>query len=332
MEIIVEVAQAHDGSLGMCHSYIDALAEIGVDTVKFQTHIAEAESSEEEPFRVKFSRQDVTRQEYWKRMSFTVEQWQGLKDHCDEVGLKFLSTPFSCAAVDLLEKIGVERYKIGSGDLTNELLLKKVALTKKPIIISTGMASFDEINKAVKLIKVENIKLSLMQCTSSYPVPLEEVGVNVLKEFKKEFSIDVGLSDHSGTVFPSVYCAAHGVDLIEVHVAFSKKMFGPDTRSSLDLDQIKEIVQMNTAFNTLRSSEVVKVKDSRFAEMKRIFGRSLALNCNKVKGEMIRLSDLESKKPAGLGLPCENIETIIGRKLNKNLNKWDFITEEDLDG
>jgi N,N'-diacetyllegionaminate synthase len=106
--IIAEISQAHEGSLGIAHSYIDALATAGVDAVKFQTHIAEAESSASEQFRVKFSYEDATRFDYWKRMEFTAEQWAGLKAHCDEKGVEFISSPFSVAAVELLENIGVQ--------------------------------------------------------------------------------------------------------------------------------------------------------------------------------------------------------------------------------
>ena len=111
MFIIAEIAQAHEGSLGIAHSYIDALSETGVNAVKFQTHIAEAESSVFEPFRVKFSYEDNTRIDYWKRMEFTPEQWKGLKEHCDEVGLEFMSSPFSLAAVELLESVGIQKGK-----------------------------------------------------------------------------------------------------------------------------------------------------------------------------------------------------------------------------
>ncbi len=139
---IAEIGQAHEGSLGILHSYIDALSSTGVSAIKFQMHIAEAESSEYEPFRVKFSYEDATRFDYWKRMEFTLEQWKGIKKHCDEVGLEFLCSPFSNLAVDWLEEIGVNRYKIGSGEVNNFLLLEKIAQTKKPIILSSGMSSF----------------------------------------------------------------------------------------------------------------------------------------------------------------------------------------------
>ena len=120
--IIAEIAQAHDGSVGILHSFIDALAATGVDAIKFQTHIAVAESSEHEPFRKKFSYVDKTRFDYWKRMEFTYEEWQEIKNHCEQVNLEFLSSPFSCAAVELLEKQRVKRYKVGSGEINNHLL------------------------------------------------------------------------------------------------------------------------------------------------------------------------------------------------------------------
>jgi len=145
--IIAEIAQAHDGSLGIAHSFIDALKGTGVDAIKFQTHIAEAESSIFEPFRINFSYEDKTRFDYWKRMEFSFEEWKGLKEHCEQNNLEFMSTPFSNMAVDLLEGLGIKRYKVSSGDLNNFLLLEKIARTKKPIILSTGMSSFTSVNQ-----------------------------------------------------------------------------------------------------------------------------------------------------------------------------------------
>ncbi|RZL16570.1 MAG: N-acetylneuraminate synthase, partial [Pedobacter sp.] len=147
--IIAEIAQAHDGSLGIAHSYIDALADAGVDAVKFQTHIAEAESSIFEPFRVKFSYEDDTRFDYWKRMEFTEQQWAGLKEHCEARGVEFMSSPFSGAAVELLNRLGVKRFKVGSGEVNNLLLLHQIAQTGKEIILSSGMSNFSELDKTI---------------------------------------------------------------------------------------------------------------------------------------------------------------------------------------
>ena len=132
---IAEIAQAHDGSLGILHSYIDAVAKTGVQAVKFQMHIAEAESSSAETFRSNFSYEDATRFDYWRRMEFTFEHWQGIKAHVDAVGLDFIVSPFSVAAVKLLEKLDLTAFKVGSGELSNLLMLEAIARTGKPVIL-----------------------------------------------------------------------------------------------------------------------------------------------------------------------------------------------------
>src|ERR671939_371718 len=137
--IIGEVAQAHDGSLGLAHAFIDAIADAGAHAVKFQTHIAAAESTPGEPWRVKFSRQDASRYDYWKRMEFTEEQWHGLKQHADESGVQFLSSPFSVEAVELLTRVGVAAWKVASGEVSNQPMFQKMAETRWPILLSTGM-------------------------------------------------------------------------------------------------------------------------------------------------------------------------------------------------
>ena len=175
--IIAEIAQAHDGSVGILHSYIDALASTSVDAVKFQTHIAEAESSEYEKFRVPFSYVDKTRFDYWKRMELSLEQWIEIKNHCHKVGLLFISSPFSCEAVDLLEQAGVDQYKVGSGEVTNLLMLEKIAKTGKPVILSSGMSSVKEIDEAIALLNKFNCNVSLLQCTTAYPTQPKQWGL-----------------------------------------------------------------------------------------------------------------------------------------------------------
>src|SRR5258706_2048327 len=138
--IIAEVAQAHDGSLGLAHAFIDAIAAAGADAVKFQTHIAAAESTPAEPFRVKFSKQDASRYEYWKRMEFTEDQWRGLAEHARERGILFVSSPFSIEAVDLLERVGMPMWKIPSGETSNAMLLDRILDTGAPVLLSTWMS------------------------------------------------------------------------------------------------------------------------------------------------------------------------------------------------
>ena len=202
--VIAEIAQAHDGSLGQAHAYIDCAAKAGADSVKFQTHIARAESTALEPWRVKFSKQDETRFDYWKRMEFTAEQWAGLKTHADEKGLVFLSSPFSGEAVELLRKLGMTAWKVASGELTNLPMIQEMARDRKPLMLSTGMSPLGEIDAAVKIVQDANAPFAVFQCTTRYPSPPEAIGLNVLDELRARYNCAVGLSDHSGTIYPAL--------------------------------------------------------------------------------------------------------------------------------
>ena len=238
--IVGEVGQNHDGSLGLAHSFIDAIADAGADAVKFQTHIASAESTLAEPWRVKFSRQDATRYDYWKRMEFTLEQWHGLKDHADDRKIAFMSTPFSIEAVDLLTEVGVAAWKVGSGETNNLPMLKRMAETGLPIILSTGMSTFKEIDASVNLIKQYPVPVAVLQCTSAYPSIPEEIGLNMVSEYRKRYDCPVGLSDHSGKIYAGLGAAAIGIDILEVHVTLSREMFGPDVPASVTTDELRQ--------------------------------------------------------------------------------------------
>ena len=177
---------------------------------------------------MRFSQQDATRFDYWQRMEFTPGQWQGLAAHARECGLVFLSSAFSMAAIDLLRSIGMPAWKIGSGEFASADLWRAMAATGAPILFSTGMSKRTEIADAVAMFRSLGVPFALMQCTSAYPTPLGRVGLNVIDELRREFDCPVGLSDHSGSVFPGLAALARGANLLEVHVTFHRRMFGPD--------------------------------------------------------------------------------------------------------
>ena len=170
--VIAEVGQAHDGSLGFAHSFVDIAAKRGADAVKFQMHIASAESSAFESWRVKFSQQDDDRYSYWKRMEFTADQWSGLKSHCDEVGVDFLCSPFSIEAVNVLQQMGVKDFKIASGETTNFLMLDLINSIAERIYLSSGMSDVDETSQALTRFDDSEKRVAVLQCQSRYPVPL----------------------------------------------------------------------------------------------------------------------------------------------------------------
>lgn len=328
MFIIAEIGQAHEGSLGIAHSYIDALANTGVDAVKFQTHIADAESSIYEPFRKKFSYEDEKRIDYWRRMEFTSEQWKGLKDHCEEKKLEFISSPFSNAAVDMLEELNVRRYKVGSGEISNYLMLEKIARTGKPIILSSGMSSYNELDEVFEFLDEFDNDLSILQCTTAYPTKPEEWGLNVIKILKNRYNIPVGFSDHSGDIYACLAATTLGAEILEFHVVFDKRMFGPDSVASLTIDEVSRLVDGVKMIRKSFESPIEKDDNSSFEELRTIFGKALAVNRSLSKGEILQLSDLEAKKPKSHGINASKYRQVIGKQVNRDLKQWDFLKFE----
>lgn len=328
--IIAEIGQAHEGSLGILHSYIDAVAQTGVNAIKFQMHIAEAESSEYEPFRVKFSLEDETRFDYWKRMGFSLEQWKAIKKHCDEVGLDFICSPFSNLAVDWLEEIDVKYYKIGSGEVNNFLILEKIAQTGKPIILSSGMSSYGELDETVAFLKERNVDFSILQCTTAYPTQPEQYGLNVIQELKNRYNVKVGFSDHSAKTETCIAATALGADILEFHIVFDRQMFGPDSKSSLTISETKDLVISVRNIAIALSNSIDKNSNEVFFPLKQIFEKSLAVNKDLPRNHILTFNDLESKKPKGFGIDASRFQEIIGKTLSNNLKKWDFLNETDL--
>jgi N,N'-diacetyllegionaminate synthase len=328
--VIAEIAQAHEGSLGILYSYIDVLASTGVDAVKFQMHIAEAESSTHEPFRVQFSLEDKTRYDYWKRMGFTLDQWKGIKQHCESLGLDFICSPFSNLAVDWLEEMGVEQYKIGSGEVTNFLMLEKIAQTGKPVILSSGMSSYAELDQTVAFLKERKVNFSILQCTTAYPTQPENYGLNVIQELKERYQVPIGFSDHSAKVETCIAATVLGASILEFHVVFDRELFGPDSKSSLNMQETKELVLAVRNIATALSNPIHKNNTSEFSSLKQIFEKSLAVNKDLPKNHILTFEDLEAKKPRGYGLDARYFQEVIGKTLAKDLKRWDFLNEGDL--
>ncbi|SHG30484.1 N-acetylneuraminate synthase [Flavobacterium fluvii] len=328
--LIAEIGQAHEGSLGILYSYIDALAQTGVDGVKFQMHIAEAESSEYEPFRVKFSLEDGTRFEYWKRMGFTLEQWKGIKKHCEGLGLDFICSPFSNLAVDWLEEMGVEQYKIGSGEVNNFLLLEKIAQTGKPVILSSGMSSYIELDQTVAFLKERNVDFSILQCTTAYPTQPEQYGLNVIQELQKRYNVPIGFSDHSAKTATCIAATTLGASILEFHVVFDRQLFGPDSKSSLTIAETTDLVLAVRNISTALYNPIDKNNTEAFSSLKQIFEKSLAVNKDLPKNHILTFDDLESKKPKGFGIAASRFQEIIGKPLSKDLKQWDFLNEKDI--
>lgn len=328
--IIGEVALVHDGSLGAAHAFIDAIASTGADVVKFQTHIPEAESTPSEQFRVKFSYQDASRYEYWKRTSFSSNQWKDLATHAEKVGLIFLSSPFSTEAVNLLEKIGMVAWKIPSGEVSNLDLLERVTHTGKPVLLSSGLSDWNELDTAVNLLSSNNSQFVVLQCNSEYPCPPEKVGINLLHEIRNRYHYPVGLSDHSGTIFPSIAAAMLGASVIEVHIVFNREMFGPDVSSSVTTEELREIVKGVRFIERMLSQSIDKNSEAkRKSTLKRIFSKSVVARIDIPAGTLLKKEHLCIKKP-GTGIKPIYLDKILGKKTKRLLHKDDLIQFKDI--
>jgi N-acetylneuraminate synthase len=330
--IIGEVALTHDGSLGLAHAFVDAIANAGADAVKFQTHIAAAESTPSEPFRVKFSRQDNSRYDYWKRMEFTEEGWRGLAEHARERGILFLSSPFSVQAIELLDRIGMPLWKIASGETSNAMLLDRMLDTGKPVLLSTGMSPIDEIDAAVARVRARKVDVGVFQCTTAYPCPPEKIGLNLIPFYRERYGCWVGLSDHSATIYPGLAGAALGMDMLEVHVALSREMFGPDVVASVTTQELRQLVDGIRFIERMRAHPLDKNASAQeTAPLRKLFTRSLVASANLPAGTVIAREHVAIKKP-GTGLQPERLEEVIGRRLARPVTVDQVLAAEDIEG
>ncbi len=330
--IIGEVALTHDGSLGLAHAFVDAIAAAGADAVKFQTHIAAAESTPSEPFRVKFSRQDETRYDYWKRMEFTEEQWRGLAQHARDRGIVFLSSPFSVQAIELLDRVGTPLWKIASGETSNTMLLDRILDTRRPVLLSTGMSPIDEIDAAVARVRARGVDVGVFQCTTAYPCPADRVGLNLIPFYRERYGCWVGLSDHSATIYPGLAGAALGMDMLEVHVTLSREMFGPDVIASVTTSELRQLVDGVRFIERMRANPIDKNASAQeTAPLRRLFTRSIVASASLPAGTVITREHVAIKKP-GTGLSPDRLEDIIGRRLARPVTVDQLLAVEDIEG
>ena len=329
--IVGEVGQNHDGSLGLAHAHIDAIADAGADAVKFQTHIAEAESTRHETFRIRFSMQDATRIDYWKRMEFSAEQWQGLADHAAERALIFLSSPFSMAALDLLQSIGVPAWKVGSGEVCNLPMLRRMAATSKPILLSSGMSSWKELDESVALLRTLGAPFLVMQCTTEYPCPPAHAGLNLIPVIQQRYGCPVGFSDHTGEIFASLAAVVLGASVIETHTSIDKRMFGPDLAAGIDVDQFGELVRgARFLENAIAQPENKDKRAMALAHVRDLFTKSVVPVADLQGGTVLSESHVTVKKP-GTGIPAKRLESLYGRRLNRDVKADELIRETDLE-
>jgi N-acetylneuraminate synthase len=322
--IIAEAGINHDGDIARAHQLVEAAAEAGADAIKFQTHLAEAEMLNVSDTAVYLSESLFA---LIRRMELTFDQHVALKQAAERRGLIFLSTPFSREAVDLLEKVGVSAYKVGSGELTNLPLMDHIARTGKPMLISTGMSDLPEVDATVKFLKTRKAPLAVFQCTTQYPAKPEMMHLGVMAEYTKRFDVPVGLSDHSQGNYMSFAAVALGARMVERHFTISRSWPGPDQQASLEPAELADLVRGVRQIEVALDANKQASQPER--DLQQLFRESVVTVQPVRKGAALTRDNTWVKRP-GYGIPAAKLDEVIGRKLARDLKAGEVVKWEDL--
>ncbi|MDO8500039.1 MAG: N-acetylneuraminate synthase family protein [bacterium] len=327
---------------------VKAAKEAGANAVKFQTHNVEDEQLNIEVVSPHFKGADryswVTRNT--NATPFDAF-WKPLKKYCADIGIIFHSTPMSRGAAKILDKLGVELWKVGSGDILDFALLDYLVLTKKPIVISSGMSTLEELDKTIGFLKQRSADIILLHCVSKYPCLPEDLSLGTIQFLKKRYNVPVGFSDHSVGIDSSLAAVALGAKVIEKHFSFSRDLWGSDHKISMTPDELKTLVagirelEINPQSKTeYLAKDIVKrgmgdgmktLQDGE-AVFRPYFRKSLMAGADIPVGAVISSEMLYAMRPQAYagGIPSEEYENVLGKTVKKNLKKYDPILWEAL--
>jgi N-acetylneuraminate synthase len=325
--VIAEVGINHEGSYRKAIQCVDAAAAAGAECIKFQCHITEAEMI---PADIK--PRNASGERLWdiiKRCELTEKEERSVKEYCRQKDIMYLSTPFSREAADRLNAMGVEAFKVGSGECNNYPLIDHIAAKKKPVILSTGMNDIKSIKKSVSIIKKNGCPLILMHCTSMYPTPYEKVRLGAIEELMNIFNVPVGLSDHSMGIYTCLGAVVTGASLLEKHFTVTRSWTGPDIPISIEPQELTELIRGSyaifLAMNGRKSilPEEKPVIDFAYA--------SIVSICDIPKNTVFSTDNIWVKRP-GTGIPAMDLSKIMGKRAKKNIKANSLISRSDIKG
>ena len=353
--IIAEVGVNHNGSLGMAKQLVDIAKQAGADAVKFQTFKAEnlvTRDAQQAGYQVNNLGEATSQFEMLKKLELSYEEFVELKKYCDVTQIEFLSTPFDFESVDfLLDDIGMDKIKIPSGELTNSPFIHYIAMKRKPLIVSTGMATMADIHealsylayglafldKSVNLDKVEafyqteeaksllNKYVTVLHCTTEYPAPFETINLSAMNEMEKELQLPIGFSDHSEGIAVPIAAAALGAVVIEKHFTLDRNLPGPDHLASLEPKELEEMV---TGIRSVEHSLGTGNKQPTPIELenRQAARKSIVAKIQISAGDILKESHLAIKRP-GTGMPPTAYWSLIG-KVAKQSYEVDALIDE----
>ncbi|MDP2641550.1 MAG: N-acetylneuraminate synthase family protein [Candidatus Yanofskybacteria bacterium] len=328
---------------------VDAAVQGGADAVKFQTHCVDDEVMNINFISPHFTAPGSSRYQWVRRNTEATpleEFWKPLKQYCDEKGIIFMSTPMSRNAAKMLEEeVGVNVWKIGSGDILDFVCLDFVRNTQKPILLSSGMSTLDELRMSLKFVGENNARVAMLHCVSKYPCPPEELFLGTINLLKEEFDVPIGFSDHSLGVFADLVAVALGASVIEKHFTLSRDLYGADHKISMTPDEFasltasiskvlensekkKEILESEYANAAISKKE--KVLQEGEVVFRPLFRKALVFGQDVPKGAVLTEEMVYAMRPQAYikGLPSERYEEVLGKVVSQDVRKFDPITED----
>lgn len=339
--IVAEIGVNHNGSEDLARQMIAAAKKCGADAVKFQTFTAEKlviRGTEKAEYQ-KLASNDGDQFSMLKNLEMSFDMQRNLFEYCAKLEIEFMSTPFDCDAADFLVDLGMQRIKVSSAEITNHPFLKYLARLDRKMILSTGMASMEEVEQAVQVIKSEkearglnsNLmeQLTILHCTSNYPTAYQDVNLKAMCSLHAKFGIDVGYSDHTDGILIAPIAVGLGAKVIEKHFTLDRMLTGPDQKASLEPEGFKQMVDsiriVDEALGTgdkMPSASELPVRD--------LVRRSITLKHNKASGEILCENDLIMLRP-GMGISPARLHEVVGKKVNVSLDAFSMLNWNDLD-
>ncbi len=278
--IIAEAGVNHNGDINLAKKLIDVAKEAGADAVKFQTFKSEkviSKFAQKAEYQKETTGESDTQLDMVKKLELPYKDFKELKKYCDEVEINFMSTPFDLDSIEFLNELNIDVFKIPSGEITNLPYLIKIAQTNKPIIMSTGMSTLDEIEAAINILRQNGSgEITLLHCTTEYPAPYKDVNLRAMKTLRERFKVNVGYSDHTKGIEIPIAAVAMGAAVIEKHFTLDRNMEGPDHKASLEPDELKAMVQ---AIRNVESALGDGIKRPTESEIKKHYNCKKKHNC-----------------------------------------------------
>lgn len=333
--IIAEAGVNHNGDLDKALALIDAAAEAGADYVKFQTFKTEKlvhKDAKKAAYQIENTKEQSAQFEMLKRLEIPEEWYPQLMSRAKTKNIRFLSTGFDEESIDFLNELGCDFFKVPSGELTNKPYLEYIAKKGKPIILSTGMATLEDIQNALSTLKncdIPDKDISVLHCTTQYPTPMEEVNLRAMNAIREAFNLSVGYSDHTLGIEIPIAAVALGATVIEKHFTLDRSLSGPDHAASLVPEELKAMVSGIRNVEKAISGSGIKEPTASELENRIAARKSIHLSKELNAGDSVRKQDLVMLRP-GDGISPMEVDSVIGRKLKSTLSEGSKLTWEDL--